>query len=201
MIAIQFGGADTRSLGFLNKRPDVFIAHWLSEDQAEAMRFIGENWVAKGGRGFFGATPEFCEDVRASGIKEFQNVSDEEIYWAIHYAVSRIRNYAHIERLQEGAIKLATIVADGCQTPTCQQLHGKTFSVRLATMAIDSLMRLSGVEQGLELAKRVISAKRPDLVPHILNGAQIKDEFVLNNYAFPSFYPGCQCRVEGVIEM
>lgn len=198
MIGVKFGGADSRSLNFLDKYRNVFVAYWLHRDQAAAVQFIGENWVAKGGRGFHGVTPEFCEDIKASGISEFQHVSCAEVYQAIQYVVARIRCYAHFERLDEGFIKLALICA--CQSSICQQLHGKAVRVPIVIKTIQKLTVKTPAEQGLELAKRIVSPHCQKVIPGLLSGDVINDEFVWNNYAFPPFYPGCFCRVEGVIE-
>ncbi len=171
---------------------NFFVSFYLHVGQRKALDYLAE------GHSFFGSsTPERIEDLRAIGLPEMAEVSAEDLYLTFHFAAWRLGSYARIERLHGNRVKSFRVISDGCPHEVCAQLHGKVINVAAAASALERLLKLDPCEQGLELAKRVVSSKTPHL-PNILEGNRIKDQYVIENYTFPPFFPGCQCRVKGI---
>ena len=212
-IRIKFGAPDTRTLKFFESVDRWYFSKYLNNSEPSLKKFIAEEYVAKGGRRTFDMTSEQIADIRDALGDRLKNVNDIGVQRIVNGSVTRARNWAHIRRLNEGAIKLAKIIAvlDERTSEICKFLDGKFLRVGVANDAVDRLSQLEPGEFATEMyespiAKALATANQnADEVAKVFDGL-IDDNDVLDDSlmaagrGFPPYHLNCRTRVEGVIE-
>lgn len=212
-IRIKFGAPDTRTLKFFESVDRWYFSKYLNNSEPSLKKFIAEEYVAKGGRRTFDMTSEQIADIRDALGDRLKNVNDIGVQRIVNGSVTRARNWAHIRRLNEGAIKLAKIIAvlDERTSEICKFLDGKFLRVGVANDAVDRLIELEPGEFAKEMyespiAKALATANQnADEVAKVFDGL-IDDNEVLDDSlmaagrGFPPYHLNCRTRVEGVIE-
>lgn len=212
-IRVKFGAPDTRTLKFFLETDRWYFSKYLNNSEPSLKKFIAEEYVAKGGRRTFDMTPEQIADIRDALGERLKNVNDIGVQRIVNGSVTRARNWAHIRRLNEGAVKLAKIVAvlDERTSEICKFLDGKFLRVGVANDAVDRLSELEPGEFAKEMyespiAKALATANQnADEVQKVFDGL-IDDNDVLDDSlmaagrGFPPYHLQCRTRVEGVIE-
>lgn len=212
-IRIKFGAPDTRTLKFFESVDRWYFSKYLNNSEPSLKKFIAEEYVAKGGRRTFDMTSEQIADIRDALGERLKNVNDIGVQRIVNGSVTRARNWAHIRRLNEGAVKLAKIIAvlDERTSEICKFLDGKFLRVGVANDAVDRLIELEPGEFAKEMyespiAKALATANQnADEVAKVFDGL-IDDNDVLDDSlmaagrGFPPYHLNCRTRVEGVIE-
>ena len=211
-IRIKFGGIDKRSLDFFEKLDKFYFSKYLNNNEPGLKRYFADEWIAKGGRSTVDLTPEQIEEIRAALGARLKNVNDVNLERIVRGATVRTRNWAHINRLREGRVELARIVAviDERTSEICKFLDGKFLRVKAAADAVD---RLSQLEPG-DYAKEVFESPAAKAFKAANNNAeevekffdgQIDKEGVLDDslmaagYGFPPYHVSCRTRITGEI--
>ncbi len=212
-IKIKFGAPDTRTLKFFLDTDRWYFSKYLNNSEPSLKKFIADEYIAKGGRRTFDMTPEQIEDIRAALGDRLKNVNDIGVQRIVNGSATRARNWAHIRRLNEGAVKLAKIVAvlDERTSEICKFLDGKFLRVGVANDAVDRLSQLEPGEFAKEMyespiAKALATANQnADEVQKVFDGLidaddVLADELMAAGRGFPPYHLNCRTRVEGVIE-
>lgn len=212
-IRVKFGAPDTRTLKFFEQTDKWYFSKYLDNSEPSLKKFIAEEYIAKGGRRTFDMTPEQIEDIRAALGDRLKNVNDIGVQRIVNGSVTRARNWANIRRLNEGAIKLAKIVAvlDERTSEICKYLDGKFLRVPTANDAVDRLSELEPGEFAKEMyespiAKALATANQNAAEVQKVFDGLIDDNDVLDDSlmaagrGFPPYHLNCRTRVEGVIE-
>lgn len=212
-IRVKFGAPDTRTLKFFLDTDRWYFSKYLNNSEPSLKKFIADEYIAKGGRRTFDMTPEQIADIRDALGDRLKNINDIGVQRIVNGSATRARNWAHIRRLNEGAVKLAKIVAvlDERTSEICKFLDGKFLRVAVANDAVDRLSELEPGEFAKEMyespiAKALATANQnADEVQKVFDGL-IDDNDVLDDSlmaagrGFPPYHLNCRTRVEGVIE-
>lgn len=174
-VKIRFGGADTRSIKTLNSFPHgLFISELVDNRDPEIHAFLRRTNFGNGSSIFGRRSPEEMQDFRDVCNGSLNNSSDEEVAGIIQYYVQRIRNYGHIESMQQGRIKQARIVPiDIPRTKVCEFYEGKLISVEVAYNQVKHFQTLTPEQYYKEISTK--------------------------EFEIPPFYRFCRCRFKAII--
>lgn len=210
-VKVRFGDKDLRALEFFEKTDRFYFSKFLNNNDAALKKFIGEEYIAKGGRTFGGLSAEQIADIRAALGDRLEKLSDVSIDRIVRSAVARNRNWGHVYRLRENKVELFKIIAvlDSHTSEICKFLDGKFVRVTPAAETIDRLNQLEPGEFAKEMyespeAKRFRAINNnPDEVEKYFEGqiddaGVVSDELVVKGVSVPPFHVSCRSRVKGV---
>ena len=202
---LDFGGPDTRAVKFFNKLDGFYFSTFVDNRQQTIRDFLREEYLEKGAALFGRESPESLDDFRRAANGKLDNINDQGVQVIIRSSVQRIRNYAHINSLRQGAFKWAKVMAilDARTTPICAHLNGKFIRVGVAAKAIDRFTKMDAGEYALDLYKgkqgRAYAQNPVEYVRSRVGGnGVIADSLVAEGRGFPPYHPNCRTRVQGV---
>lgn len=212
-IAVRFGGIDQQALNFFNKLDHFYFSKYLNNSEPGLKTYFADEWIAKGGRSTDFLTAEQLAEVRGALGKRLENVNDVNVERIVRGATVRARNWAHINRLHEGLIRRAKIVAvlDSRTSAICRFLDGKFLNVAAAASAVERLSQLEPGEFAKEVyespaAKGLRAANQNDdevakwFAGKVDEHGTLDDELMTKGYGMPPYHVSCRTRVEGEIE-
>lgn len=205
---LKFGGPDTRALNFINDLDGFYFSSLIDNRRDEVYNVIKQEYLEKGASLFGRETGETIDDFRKAVGGKLNNLNDYGVRTIITSSVQRIRNYAHVKSLHQGAFKWGRIVPimDNRTSPICiyfGEPPTKYVRIGVAAAAVDRLTKLEPGDYALEMYKSATGkAYSSDPLGYVKdridsNGV-VHDSLVAEGRGFPPYHPNCRTRVEGV---
>lgn len=206
-IRLRLGGADRRSIKFLNDLDHFYFSKFANNTSKPLRKFFVDQYFANGAALFGRESSEELEDFRKAAGTKLKNLTDRQTKTIIQTAVQRTRNWGHLGSLSQARIEKARIVAtlDSRTTEICRELNGKIIRVGVAQEAVERLNQLEPGEFALELYEsaigKAISKEPVKTINKFLesDGKTIDDKLVKMGRGFPPYHPNCRTRMEGII--
>jgi SPP1 gp7 family putative phage head morphogenesis protein len=205
-VTLKFGGPDEAAIEFFGKFDGYYFSKYVDNSSDALQKFFREEYLDKGGSLFkYGESTEYLNDFRKAAGGMLDKVNDRGVDTIISSSVQRIRNYAHINSLQQAGFEYMRVVAiiDEKTSEICLFLNGKLIKVDTASKAIERLTELSPGDYANELYYSALGkAFARDGVNYVKERVDedglIDDELVSEGRGFPPYHPRCRTGVEGV---
>lgn len=168
-----------------------------------AFSFINSEYLENGAALFGRETPQSLQDFRDAMGTALNDVTDEETYAIIQFAVQRIRSIRKICSLKLARYKYARVVdsiGDANKFAICGLMRDKYFRVGVAALNLEAFAQLSIEEQAsiLDHASEVAMDDRIVRTFAFEEGKVIPDSLVWDGLGHPPFHRLCTCTAFGV---
>ena len=172
---MKFDGTDKRSLKELNSFLNgLFISELVNNSDVKIHQVLVQQNFCNGSSLFHGISDIDCQEFREVCNGTLDNVSDEKIHRIMMFYVQRIKNYAHIDSMQQAQIKWARITPSGVpRSGICKEYEGQLVDIEKAFTEIERLKTITHEQYFKEISSK--------------------------NFWFPPLYQGCRCSLEGLI--
>ena len=177
---VGFGGPDIRAMQFLSGLDSFYVSSFLRNPDAAAAvsEFLSQRYLEEGANLFQRGTPEDVQAFRDLFSQKLIELEDWQIRRIVDTSVSRIQNWASINRLYEGGIMELEIYEPTRDCDFCKEMNGRVISVPVAYETMSRQAAMTPEEYETELKRTA---------PTVDNIASIVGKGML-----PPYHPHCR---------
>lgn len=182
-IGIGFGGPDVRAINFLSGLDKFYLSKFIDNPDAQAglTQFLKDRYL-EGGSGLFGrGDPQTIADMKNLLSQKMTDLEGYQIRRIAETGTMRIKNWANLEQLHEGAVAEIEIVEPTQECAFCASMNGKVISVDTAHTRMSALSQMTPEDYEREL--RASQASLDNIEQFVEQGD------------LPPYHPHCRGRI------